>query len=606
MKIILILLAAIVLLGLVVWYFSIIMNEQIGIERRYILLGIGIITVIASLPCFGEFVYQAHDLNFHLDRIAAIGEELKNLQFPVRMQTTMMDGYGYATSLFYGDLFIYIPAILYALGIPLGLCYNAYIILVNLFTVIIAYMCFKKIYKSYKIALVGATLYTLAAYRLINIFVRASVGEYTAMAFLPLLILGIWNFLQTDKKLTIKEYAPFVLGATAIFESHILSCEIIFEFLVLFFILNIKKFMRKDFWISFGKSLCWIVGLNFYFIVPFCMSYGMNLKIKDAVVEDLQKSGLYLSQIASMFYSYCTGFSDVGTTNEMTLSLGCVLFLVILVVLVFMMNREKWGIKSWKEYIYARKLMLYGVLAVWLSSDYFPWRKISLLGSTINRIVCQIQFPWRYLELATILLVCAFLCILKVCEKKEWNIWALVLAVGFVGLNIISNGYFISGCIEHGSILNVNHVSKIGTECISGKEYLLQGTDETLISEGDLPYVSKGQAELNNYSSVNGVKKVECENKSGQSVEVTMPIFNYDNYIAYDEMSRDRFDICNGQNNTIAVKIPAEYNGTIVVKYQEPIIWRGSEVISLITMVGFICLNIRMKKQSNFRHERIE
>lgn len=606
MKIVLLFFVAIVLFGGVIWYFRTILNEQIAVERRYVLLAISIITVIASLPCFGEFVYQAHDLNFHLDRIAAIGEELKNLQFPVRMQTTMMDGYGYATSLFYGDLFMYIPAIMYALGLPLGLCYNAYIIFANLFTVIIAYMCFKKIYKSYKIALVGATLYTLAAYRLINIYVRASVGEYTAMAFLPLLILGIWNFLQSDKKMTIKEYAPVVLGATAIFESHILSCEIIFEFLVVFFILNIKKFLRKDFWVSFGKSLLWIIGLNLYFIVPFFMSYGMDLKIKDAVVEDLQKSGLYLSQIASIFYSYCTGFSDVGTIAEMTLSLGCALFLVVLVVLVFMMNREKWGIKEWKEYSYARKLMLYGVIAVWLSSDYFPWRKISLFGSMINRIVCQIQFPWRYLEIATILLVCAFLCVLKVCEKKGWNKQALALAVSFVSMTILSTEYFISGCIEHGSILNINHVSKIGTECISGKEYLLQGTDETLISEGDLPYVSKGEAELNNYSSVNGVKKVECENNSEQSVEVTMPIFNYDNYRAYDETSKDTFKICNGQNNTIAVEIPAGYSGTIVVKYQEPIGWRISEIISLIAVVGFICLNIRMKKQSNFRREQIE
>lgn len=606
MKIILILLVTIVMFGGVVWYFSMILNEQIAIERRYALLGIGIITVIASLPCFGEFVYQAHDLNFHLNRIAAIGEELKNLQFPVRMQTTMMDGYGYATSLFYGDLFMYIPASMYALGIPLGLCYNAYIILVNLFTVIIAYICFKKIYKSYKIALVGVTLYTLAAYRLINIFVRAAVGEYTAMAFLPLLILGVWNFLQSDKKMTVREYGPFVLGATAIVESHILSCEIIFEFLILFFVINIKKFLRKDFWVSFGKSLLWIIGLNLYFIVPFLMSYGMDLEIKDAVIEDLQNSGLYLSQIASIFYSYCTGFSNVGTIAEMTLSLGCALFLVILVVLVFMMNREKWDIKNWKEYIYARKLMLYGLIAVWLSSDYFPWRKISLFGSKINRIVCQIQFPWRYLEIATILLVCAFLCVLKVCEKKRWKKQALVLAVSFVSLNIISTGYFISGCIEHGSILNINHVSKIGTECISGKEYLLQGTDETLISEGDLPYVSKGEAALNNYCIVNGVKKVECENKSGQSVEITMPIFNYDNYRAYDEASKDTFKICNGHNNTIIVEIPAEYNGTIAVKYQEPIIWRVSEIVSLITLVAFIGLSIKRKKQSNFRYERIQ
>ena len=52
------------------------------------------ITLLACLPLFGNYLYFGHDLEFHMQRIAAMAAELSYGQFPVRLTTTTLNGYG--------------------------------------------------------------------------------------------------------------------------------------------------------------------------------------------------------------------------------------------------------------------------------------------------------------------------------------------------------------------------------------------------------------------------------------------------------------------------------------------------------------------------------
>ena len=68
--------------------------------------------MFSSLLCFADFLFYGHDLDFHIGRIAALSNSIQNGQFPQRIEQSMLNGYGYATPLFYGELFLYFPAIL--------------------------------------------------------------------------------------------------------------------------------------------------------------------------------------------------------------------------------------------------------------------------------------------------------------------------------------------------------------------------------------------------------------------------------------------------------------------------------------------------------------
>ena len=74
----------------------------------------------ACMPLLWRGVYDGHDLLFHLNRIEGIASGLRNGQFPVRIHSSTLLGYGYAAPEFYPELFLYFPAALRNLGVSLS------------------------------------------------------------------------------------------------------------------------------------------------------------------------------------------------------------------------------------------------------------------------------------------------------------------------------------------------------------------------------------------------------------------------------------------------------------------------------------------------------
>ena len=109
-----------------------------------------------------RFVIKGHDLNFHLMRIEGLKDGLLSGAFPVKIQPTWCNNNGYAVGIFYGDLFLYIPAMFRILGVPSNTAYKLYLFLINILTVIISYISFKKLSKDKLIGVLGCALYTLS------------------------------------------------------------------------------------------------------------------------------------------------------------------------------------------------------------------------------------------------------------------------------------------------------------------------------------------------------------------------------------------------------------------------------------------------------------
>ena len=149
--------------------------------------------LFVSVPLYFGYLINGHDLQYHLLRIEGIKDGLLAGDFPIKIQSNWLKGNGYATAVFYGDLFLYIPAILRLCGFSIVQSYNIYVFLCNAATCVIAYFCFKGMSGRRKTAAVGAVLYTTSIYRLLDVYVRSSVGEYSAMTFLPMIAYGLWK-----------------------------------------------------------------------------------------------------------------------------------------------------------------------------------------------------------------------------------------------------------------------------------------------------------------------------------------------------------------------------------------------------------------------------
>ncbi len=182
-------------------------------------------------------------------------------------------------------------------GFPPGLVYRIYLILVNAVTCLLSYFCFGKIFRSRRIGMLGAFLYTCSAYRITNMYSRSALGEFSAMAFFPLLVYAAVLLVGDgrEEKERSRAWIWLSLGVTGVCQTHMISLQMCFVCWIFFMILQCKQVFRREAWKQMLLAGVSTVILNLWFIVPFLQYYtGGDYQINSGMVERLGPSGLYL------------------------------------------------------------------------------------------------------------------------------------------------------------------------------------------------------------------------------------------------------------------------------------------------------------------------
>lgn len=123
-----------------------------GKKRSYVPVFLYLCVCIAALPEQLGYLNIGHDITFHLNRILGIRESLSQGMFPVRLNGFTFEGYGYADTLCYPNLFLYIPAVLSGLGLSFITSVNIFLFLVNAATAAVMYACAKRLFQNAGIA----------------------------------------------------------------------------------------------------------------------------------------------------------------------------------------------------------------------------------------------------------------------------------------------------------------------------------------------------------------------------------------------------------------------------------------------------------------------
>lgn len=556
-------------------------------KKKYVVCGILAITIFSSFPFFLDFIKSGHDLTFHLNRIASLSDAIKSGSFPQRIQFEMANGYGYPTPLFYGEFFLLIPAILHIFAIPLQTCYQIFGILVNFSTCCICFICFRKITNDWKISLLGSALYTLSSYRIIDIYVRGAVGEYLAITFFPLLLYGFFFLYTASSRRAFKlsEYYPIILGLTGIIQSHILSCEMVAIFIVLFVFIFWKKTIQKHRFIALFKSLIITILLNLWFLVPFLQSMQMNLNVTNAEeINNLESTSVYIPQLFGVFHSW-QGASVSGLLHEMPLSIGFSFVIVIALFFLYCIQRP-YTETAYRSFQPIKILFFFGTIALILCLNIIPWGNILHFSKAIAKIVGMVQFSWRYIAIATVFL--SFMSVLLLVEIKKTQSAQYINTVIFSILLCItiSEGFFFYNFLNDSAEHTYYTKSSLNfMDLGAGKEYLLDGsttseatTNNIIADESVIIYSSERQ---------NGDFIFSCTNTSTSQSYADIPMFAYDNYTA--QFLNGEKSVCEtGENNRIRVLIPPGYDGEILITYQPPFLWTMCNILSAISLFGLI------------------
>lgn len=544
--------------------------------------------LFVSLPLFVSGINIGHDLRFHLMRIEGIAEELKNGVFPVRMSSLWMDGYGYPVSIYYGDFLLYVPAFLRIAGFSVEVCYKLYLLLINLGTAAIAWFCFKNIFQDEKIAFAVAFVYVTASYRLVDVYIRAAVGEYSAMMFLPLAALAFYRICteKNARKERIWQNALlFSVGMSGVICTHILTAEMVILLLVPLCMVLWKRVKEKSAAKTLVLAALETLGLSLYFLTPFLDYYkNVDVKINETVagetVKKIQSGGTYIAQYFA-FFQNPFGINSTEVDERMLLTPGVVLMAALVVGALL------WFYKKGNREIYFLTGLSAAVL--FLASDLFPWDHLAY-HSALGNLMAQVQFPWRYIGIAAVILALLAGSILK--QVKDKRLPGICIAVCAV-----MTLFFLSSYVESAYIGKFRETAELDDYKVVNGEYLRQETDSSRLSHlrSWLLWENLEQAQIEERSGC--YLKLSCIGGVSEGY-VELPLFSYKGYQAVDENGRE-MELSDGENGVLRLTVPAGYEGTVEVDFVSPWYWRLSELISLLTAAG-LAVGMFWKRRAGF------
>ncbi len=546
-----------------------------SIERnKNIIFAILAMFVFISLPLFMKGIASGHDLNVHLMRIEGIAQEIRNGNIPVRISSLWMNGHGYPISIYYGDLLLYIPAVLRIIGFPIISAYKIYVALINIGTVVVSYVCFQKIFVKSEIACAVCLAYVTAGYRFVDVYVRAAVGEYSSIMFLPIVALAIFQIYQmksTGWKQICKNAMILSIGMTGLIGTHILSTQMVVFVLVLICIAFWKTTIKKETMVTYLLAVAQSILLNLYFIIPF-IDYYFNVPVNingtiDDEVKKIQESGAFFGQYFA-FFQDSFGYDSGQIQGRLGLTPGIVLMLALIVAFYMWINK-----KASKE---IKWISVFAAGMLFLASDLFPWNHLAA-NYKVGSWFTQVQFPWRYISLAIVFLSVLLGLILQHFSRQGENAVLEKLYLLTVSLCLLTSFYFVSDYCNNASIVSYYDTPELDTYSVGGAEYIRKGTDWVLYPS---EISQENMKEVSLLSQKGYQMEVYCETGEVDGT-IQFPVFNYKGFRAMDE-DGNSYKISDGKYNMVQVLVPAGFSGTITLDFIEPWYWRMSEMVSLL------------------------
>jgi hypothetical protein len=602
--------------------FSLVLNF-ILIFRQKILLGkinkasqiafwvLAASTALAYFPYFTDYMTFGADSAFHLLRIEGLKETLlSGGQFPVRMQSYWLADHGYPVSMFYGDLFLYFPALLRLIGFSLMTSYKIFIFALLAATAAIAYYSFKICTKSTYAALFGSMIYVLAPYGIYNLINRGAVGELLGMTFLPLVCCGFYMLYTLP--LNSPEYTQakylLVLGLSGILNSHFLTTEIVLVFLIIIAVIFAKRTFRQKTICQLLQAAVMCLSLNAFFWVPFLIMLSKDQYVlNNLIFNSIQNRGIYPAEIFQLFLNM--GAAQTAMYHAEPIQLGGALFVLLLTFILLICFKYATGRKGENEYEKpALVLWVITLVTVFMGTRYFPWDLLSQIPG-VKYLVTALQFPTRFFSPASALgaFFAVYFVMWLIREGKSPMMTKGILMFIAV-IAIFSAAYHVNDIAYERSPTRLYSAENMGQISVGAGEYLLR--EINWYEAGDLytyhkPVAEEGLNYTDYYKKGTNIS-IHVQNTQDTQRYLEIPLISYPGYgiscIPDDDTTSDTpiISLQNGSHEDLRIAIPDSWSGTIRIRYKGFLLFRVAELVTLFTILGLL-LSYFYRRKNKFR-----
>lgn len=537
-----------------------------------------VLVLLTLIMVYSYGLHPSHDFYFHFKRLNVLMEALQNGNFPVYIDHTAANGYGYITKWFYSDLML-VPFAYIGLATNAVYAYQFMWFSMTILCGIFMYYTVNRIYKNHYAASISSILFTFAVYRLLDVYTRSAVGEALSFTFLPLVFLGLHEIINGNYK----KWYILAIGYSLMIFTHILSTFLMFITTVIILCIYYKPLIKEP------KRILYLIIAGFatviitaYFLFPMLEQMMSNSFYYQTVVKahpDIHKHGIH--------WIIWGLFSGVVHPKQVFLpGLGILLTWAVSLRL-FVKRKDDSAIKNVDIGI------LISIFYFILLSSLIPWTIFPF-----NKLLF-IQLPWRLYEFISYFFAVAggiyLSVILKSNIRRFMGSCILILCTIFV---ITSSGRDF----QYEGNLKKRDIYEVATR--EAHDYHLYGMEYVPSKVPSMDFVEeRGQRAdtkyeetiISNLKKEYGITNFTIQTNKEEAVE--LPLFYYKGYVkAYDN---DKFSRPVKESKHGLIEISANRPGNISVWYAGTWIQKISPFIS-ITGLLLLCIYILIGKRKKY------
>ena len=534
---------------------------------------------------------KTHDGNYHLYRFATSISAFDDGQKFLQLDADQLQGFGQAPNLFYGPMLSWLVLVVFKITSNLQISLMFLMLVATIATTFGAYYASKKIFKSEKAGFFTALFFTLEPFHVGELLTRGSFSEYLAFAFIPFIILAIYQIIF-ESKTDFKRIFMLAFSAFGIIMNHNLTAVLIAAMAALFVVFNIRKVFSKP-KILFSLILAGIlaVGFSAIFILPFLEVREVG--IYNIFNPDFQK-WFYVngSQVTPADAWLPTNmFRPPAGHASVVFGLSPVLLVLTIGFLVFR--------KDIKNENYRR----FSMMSIIISAIFvlFSTRTFTFIPAVQN-FHSMLQFSQRMLIIQSVLLpfVAGYFIGEKLKNKREIMIAAAIASISYIHIttSAIEPGKFalpMNVGIDY-NLIDINiamgeyqpifpKVENVKDISATAAGYV----KKTISEKGQKADVISGSAKISGFEKKGSrMRLAVSENKNGAEIE--LPMFYYPGFKAVLNGKLVKTSYSN-KNRMVSVKLNPGQNGALEVYYG---ISPATKIGSIVSGLSFLACGLFM------------
>jgi Predicted integral membrane protein len=362
--------------------------KKINEDLIYIILILAA-AVLMARPLFSNNLIYSHDSVSYFYCAVSTHQSWTEGDLLARWIPHLNYGYGFPFLNFYPPLFSYIASF-FMFFFPIVLGFHIAIFFCLFFSGISMYLFAREIWGK-EGGLLSSIAYLFAPYHILDIYVRGAVGEATAFIFFPLILLA---FYRLSRRVVVRDIFIGILSIAGLLLAHPASTLMFIPWAFVYAVFSLLVQRHFD-PCKTAAIICVFAGaflLTAYFILPSMLEQRF-IQAEKFLEFDYRDYFIRLGQIFYSTWRYGNRAND--NTFNMSYMVGPIHLLAALAVILF-----------WRKTILVVKGVGWQILfflIFFLVSIYFTSHASIFWWKLIPRLE-YVQFPWRFLVLATLAL----------------------------------------------------------------------------------------------------------------------------------------------------------------------------------------------------------